>query len=81
MAEVGEHVANTWLVERGKENLADLLPGPTLPAVIDRELLVAAESEIGTSLRPYQEARAALRDGFWQRLYREFGVTVGTTTH
>ena len=27
---VGEHVAHTWLVTRGRDNLADLLPGPML---------------------------------------------------
>jgi uncharacterized LabA/DUF88 family protein len=73
---VGEHIAGKWLVTRGRDNLADLLPGPGLPTVIDRELLVAAEEELGRSLRPWPEARRALRDGFWERLYREFGVRV-----
>ena len=76
MLEVGEGIAHNWLFTRGKDNLADLLPGPILPPVIDHELLVGAESEIGTSLRPYEEARRALRDGFWARLYREFGISV-----
>lgn len=76
VAEVGEHIAGKWLVTRGRDNLADLLPGPGLPSVIDRELLVAGEEELGRSLRPWAEARRALRDGFWERLYREFGVRV-----
>jgi hypothetical protein len=67
------------LLTRGKENLADLLPGPLLPQVIDHELLVAAESELGHSLRPYEEARRSLREGFWARLYREFGISVGSS--
>jgi len=75
--DVGEHVASRWLVERGKDNLADLLPGPMLPGVIDHELVVAAEKELGISLRPHEEARRWLRDGFWARLHREFGFTVG----
>ena len=71
---VGEHIANKWLLTRGRDFLADLLPGPFLPSVVDKELLVAAEQEIRHSLRPYPEARARLRDGFWQRLIREFGA-------
>ncbi len=71
---VGEHIANKWLLTRGREFLADLLPGPFLPSVVDKELLVAAEQELRHSLRPYPEARARLRDGFWQRLIREFGA-------
>jgi uncharacterized LabA/DUF88 family protein len=74
--EVGEHIAGKWLVTRGRDNLADLLPGPGLPTVIDRELLVAAEEELGRTLRPWPDARRALRDGFWERLYREFGLRV-----
>jgi uncharacterized LabA/DUF88 family protein len=72
--DVGELIANRWLIERGEDNLADLLPGPSLPAVIDQELLVAGESELGHSLRGYDDGRRALRDGFWSRLYREFGI-------
>lgn len=71
---VGEHIANKWLLTRGRDFLADLLPGPFLPSVVDKELLVAAEQEIRHSLRPYPEARARLRDGFWRRLIREFGA-------
>jgi hypothetical protein len=74
IAEVGEHIANKWLLTRGRDFLADLLPGPFLPSVVDKELLVAAEQEIRRSLRPYPEARARLRDGFWTRLIREFGA-------
>lgn len=76
VAAVGEHIAGKWLVTRGRDNLADLLPGPSLPAVIDRELLVAGEEELGRSLRPWEDARRALRDGFWERLHREFGLRV-----
>jgi uncharacterized LabA/DUF88 family protein len=76
VANIGEHIAGKWLVTRGRENLADLLPGPGLPAVIDRELLVAAEEELGRSLRPWTDAKRALREGFWERLYREFGIRV-----
>jgi uncharacterized LabA/DUF88 family protein len=77
MLEIGEHVAQKWIFERGRDNIRDLLPGPILPPVIDKELLIEAERELGRSLRPYQEARTWLRDGFWERVYREFGIGVG----
>ncbi|HEY2523359.1 MAG TPA: NYN domain-containing protein [Streptosporangiaceae bacterium] len=72
--EAGEHVAQKWLLTRGTDNIRDLLPGPILPPVIDKELLVEAEKELGLSLRSYQEAREWLRDAFWGRLHREFGL-------
>ena len=59
------------------DNIRDLLPGPILPPVIDKELLVDAEKELGLSLRPYQEAREWLRDAFWARVHREFGISIG----
>ena len=75
--EAGEHVAHKWILTRGQDNIRDLLPGPILPPVIDKELLVEAEKELGQSLRPYQEAREWLRDAFWARVHREFGIGVG----
>ena len=79
LEDLGRAIADRWLVERGRENLADLLPGPELPTVIDKELLVAAESQVGFSLRAFAEAREALRRGFWARLYAEFGLSVGVS--
>jgi uncharacterized LabA/DUF88 family protein len=75
--EAGEHVAHKWILTRGADNIRDLLPGPILPPVIDKELLVEAEKELGQSLRPYQEAREWLRDAFWERIRREFGMREG----
>jgi hypothetical protein len=75
--EAGEHVAQKWILTRGRDNIRDLLPGPILPPVIDKELLVDAEKELGQSLRPYQEAREWLRDAFWERVHREFGISLG----
>jgi uncharacterized LabA/DUF88 family protein len=75
--EAGEHVAHRWILTRGDDNIRDLLPGPILPPVIDKELLVEAEKELGQSLRAYQEAREWLRDAFWARVHREFGIGVG----
>jgi uncharacterized LabA/DUF88 family protein len=75
--EAGEHVAQKWILTRGRDNIRDLLPGPILPPVIDKELLVEAEKELGLSLRAYQEAREWLRDAFWARVHREFGLMVG----
>lgn len=79
MEDIGARIAARWLLTRGRENVADLLPGPVLPTVIDKELLVEAEEEISRSLRPYEDARRALRDGFWARLHKEFGLTVGVS--
>jgi uncharacterized LabA/DUF88 family protein len=73
----GEHVAQKWILIRGEDNIRDLLPGPILPPVIDKELLVDAEKELGQSLRAYQEAREWLRDAFWARVHRQFGLSVG----
>ncbi|RJL33561.1 NYN domain-containing protein [Bailinhaonella thermotolerans] len=78
--EVGEHVAQKWILTRGRDNIRDLLPGPILPTVIDTELLIEAEKELGHSLRPYPEARVWLRDGFWARVYREFDIGVGISS-
>jgi hypothetical protein len=75
--EAGEHVAQRWILTRGEDNIRDLLPGPILPPVIDKELLVDAEKELGLSLRPYQEAREWLRDAFWARVRRQFGMGIG----
>jgi uncharacterized LabA/DUF88 family protein len=75
--QAGEHVAQKWILTRGEDNIRDLLPGPILPPVIDKELLVEAEKELGQSLRPYQEAREWLRDAFWARVHRQFGIGVG----
>ncbi len=75
--EAGEHVAQRWILTRGEDNIRDLLPGPILPPVIDKELLVEAEKELGQSLRSYQEAREWLRDAFWARVHRQFGIGVG----
>ena len=75
--EAGEHVAQKWILTRGEDNIRDLLPGPILPPVIDKELLVEAEKELGQSLRPYQEAREWLRDAFWARVHRQFGIGTG----
>jgi len=73
----GEHVAQKWILTRGEDNIRDLMPGPILPPVIDKELLVDAEKELGLSLRSYQEAREWLRDAFWARVHRQFGIGVG----
>src|SRR6202020_3633701 len=75
--EAGDHVAQKWILTRGEDNIRDLLPGPILPPVIDKELLVEAEKELGQSLRPYQEGREWLRCAFSVRVHRQFGIGVG----
>jgi uncharacterized LabA/DUF88 family protein len=79
MEEIGEHIAHKWILTRGRDNIRDLLPGPILPTVIDKELLIEGEKELGHSLRPYKEARDWLREGFWARVYREFDFNVGVS--
>ena len=79
MEEIGEHIAHKWILTRGRDNIRDLLPGPILPTVIDKELLIEGEKELGHSLRPYKEARDWLREGFWARVYREFEFGVGVS--
>jgi uncharacterized LabA/DUF88 family protein len=71
----GEHVAHTWFVTRGRDFFGELLPGPLLPHVIDRELLTEAERLLGRSVRDDEEHRRRIRGGFWERVYREFGTT------
>jgi len=79
MEDIGEHIAHKWILTRGRDNIRDLLPGPILPTVIDKELLIEGEKELGHSLRPYKEARDWLREGFWARVYREFEFGVGVS--
>jgi uncharacterized LabA/DUF88 family protein len=66
---VGARVAGGWLVSRGRDDLAELLPGhPYLPPGYDQELLVEAERLLGISLRGHADLRRSLRDGFWEHL-------------
>ncbi|MFF2651215.1 NYN domain-containing protein [Streptomyces sp. NPDC058045] len=66
---VGARIAATWLAERGRDTLAELLPGhPYLPGSVDQELLVEAEGLLNYSLRGQSDLRRALRDGFWEHL-------------
>ncbi|GAA3741011.1 NYN domain-containing protein [Streptomyces tremellae] len=70
---IGAQIAATWLVERGREALADLLPGhPYLPGAVDQDLLIEAERLLGRSLRGHAMLRRALRDGFWQHLQSQY---------
>src|ERR1700733_14007579 len=77
----GERAGEDMGVNLGRPRITNnnrpLPPAPLLPPVIDKELLVEAEKELGQSLRPYQEAREWLRDAFWARVHREFGIGVG----
>ncbi|WP_299528452.1 NYN domain-containing protein [uncultured Streptomyces sp.] len=70
---VGAQIAAAWLVARGRESLADLLPGqPYLPGSVDQDLLVEAERLLQRSLRGHASLRRALRDGFWQHLQAQY---------
>lgn len=66
---VGARVASQWLATRGRDALAELLPGhPYLPPAFDQELLVEAEGMLNISLRGHADLRRVLRDGFWEHL-------------
>ncbi|ALC21019.1 NYN domain-containing protein [Streptomyces pristinaespiralis] len=70
---VGAQIAATWLVERGRTELAELLPGhPYLPGSVDQDLLNEAERRLQRSLRGHALLRRALRDGFWQHLQAQY---------
>ncbi|MEU8530173.1 MULTISPECIES: NYN domain-containing protein [Streptomyces] len=70
---VGAQIAATWLSERGREALADLLPGrPYLPGPVDQDLLIEAEKLLSRSLRGHAALRRALRDGFWAHLLTQY---------
>lgn len=70
---VGAQIAAAWLAARGRESLADLLPGhPYLPGSVDQDLLVEAERLLQHSLRGHAHLRRALRDGFWQHLQAQY---------
>lgn len=70
---IGARIAATWLVERGRVAMAELLPGhPYLPGPVDQDLLIEAEKLLQRSLRGHAVLRRALRDGFWQHLEAQF---------
>ncbi|GAA3391257.1 NYN domain-containing protein [Streptomyces roseoviridis] len=70
---VGAQIAAAWLAERGRDRLAELLPGdPYLPGSFDQDLLVEAERLLSRSLRGHPPLRRALRDGFWQHLRAQY---------
>lgn len=70
---IGAQIAATWLSERGRQTLAELLPGrPYLPGPVDQDLLVDAERLLQRSLRGHGDLRRALRDGFWNHLQSQY---------
>ncbi|NEB77892.1 NYN domain-containing protein [Streptomyces sp. SID14478] len=72
---VGAQIAAQWLGERGREKLAEVLPGhPYLPGPVDQDLLVEAEGLLQYSLRGQPDLRRALRDGFWAHLQTQFQI-------
>ncbi|HEY9370818.1 NYN domain-containing protein [Streptomyces sp.] len=70
---IGARIAATWLSERGRDALADLLPShPYLPGPVDQDLLIEAEKLLNRSLRGHAALRRALRDGFWEHLVAQY---------
>lgn len=70
---VGAQIAAKWLASRGREALADLLPGhPYLPGSVDQDLLVEAEGLLQYSLRGQADLRRTLRDGFWEQIQTQY---------
>ncbi|WP_078843546.1 NYN domain-containing protein [Streptomyces albus] len=70
---VGARIAARWLAERGRDTLAEMLPGyPYLPPQADQELLNEAEELLQHSLRGHAGLRRILRDGFWDHLRPQY---------
>ncbi|GGT82108.1 NYN domain-containing protein [Streptomyces lateritius] len=70
---IGAQIAATWLAERGRDAMAELLPGhPYLPGPVDQDLLIEAEKLLSRSLRGHATLRRSLRDGFWQHLQAQY---------
>ncbi len=70
---IGAQIAAAWLAARGRESLADLLPGhPYLPGSVDQDLLIEAERLLQHSLRGHAHLRRSLRDGFWQHMQAQY---------
>ncbi|MCC3651854.1 NYN domain-containing protein [Streptomyces sp. S07_1.15] len=70
---VGARIAARWLAERGRDALAEMLPGyPYLPPQADQELLNEAEELLQHSLRGHAGLRRILRDGFWDHLRPQY---------
>ena len=70
---VGAQIAAQWLSARGRDSLAELLPGhPYLPGSVDQDLLIEAEGLLQQSLRGHADLRRALRDGFWEHLQAQY---------
>ncbi|QIQ06833.1 NYN domain-containing protein [Streptomyces liangshanensis] len=70
---IGAQIAATWLAERGRMAMGELLPGhPYLPGPVDQDLLIEAEKLLQRSLRGHSVLRRALRDGFWQHLQSNY---------
>ncbi|WP_329460131.1 NYN domain-containing protein [Streptomyces sp. NBC_01497] len=70
---IGAQIAATWLVDRGRAAMAELLPGlPYLPGNVDQDLLIEAEKMLQRSLRGHSVLRRALRDGFWNHLQSQY---------
>ncbi len=60
--EAGEHVARVWILTRGQDNIRDLLPGPILPPVIDKEHSSSTPRRNSTLLaRPYERPASGCR--------------------
>ena len=70
---VGAQIAAKWLAARGREALAELLPGhPYLPGSGRPGPAVEAEGLLQYSLRGQADLRRALRDGFWEHLQAQY---------
>ncbi|MCF3962106.1 NYN domain-containing protein [Streptomyces fuscigenes] len=70
---IGAQIAATWLVDRGRAAMAELLPGhPYLPGNVDQDLLIEAEKLLQRSLRGHAVLRRSLRDGFWAHLKSQY---------
>jgi hypothetical protein len=65
----GGALGETWWAKATEiEQAALVADRPRIPRTLDMELLLAGEASLGTTLRGRDEARRALRKGFWRAI-------------
>jgi len=73
--EAGEHVAHKWILTRGADNIRDPAARPD-PAARHRQGAASSRRRRSSASRcgPTRRRREWLRDAFWARVHREFGI-------
>ncbi len=69
VAEAAHKHADEWLARATEDEVKALLASrPSIPVPLDADLLNAAETAIGRSLRGQEELRRSVRRAFWDRI-------------